>query len=241
MSETKTIVILANSIRSGHRCIAGKELRIKTDGAYQIGPWIRLADHSTKEGAVPVRIACCQNHGWVKPLDIVQVQLESPCFNPDHPEDWWLEPNKLWQFIETWSMANVPLLADRPQNLWYAADPDAVPAGYIRAMGQRASSLYLIQAPEKWRFTYQRHYNPFKRCDQKSRKLELALAGRQHEFSVTDPEFDHRFKLPAETSRWSGFCTNPTVPNPAGCYFCLSLTPVFNGKHYKICATLFET
>jgi hypothetical protein len=63
MSKAKTIIILANSVRSGDRCIAGKELHPKEDGTYDGGRWVRLADHGTKEGAVPAHIA--NYPGWL--------------------------------------------------------------------------------------------------------------------------------------------------------------------------------
>jgi hypothetical protein len=185
MSETKTIIILANSVRSGARCIAGKELLPREDGTFDGGRWIRLADHGTKEGAVSARVAHCPGHGWVKTLDIVKVVLESPCNNPDHPEDWWLEPSQPWQFVERRTVADIPLLADHPPTIWYAAESDAVPAGYVRAMGQQAASLYIVKAPEQWKFTYHKEYISFKGYNKKVRRLELTSGGQYHEFSVS--------------------------------------------------------
>ncbi len=240
MAVTKEIVVLANSIRGGDRCIAGKELIQKEDQTYEIGRWIRLADHSTKEGAVPNQIAYCPDHGWVKTLNVVRVVLESNCNNQDHPEDWWLEPNQPWEYVNTLTVADLPRLTDQPPALWHS-ECDAVPAGYIQKMGQAAASLYLVKAPEKFNLTYHKEYNSFKRYDKKVRKLEFKLDGKFHEYSVTDPEFDRRFKLPVAVSNWPDAPQAVVVPNPGGCYVCLSLTPELNGRHYKICATLFES
>jgi hypothetical protein len=241
MSESKLIVILANSIRSTDRCIAGKELVLKEDGTYDVGPWIRLADRSTKEGAVPANVAYCAGHRWVKILDVVRVVLQFPCDNPDHPEDWWLEPHQPWEFVETRTVADLPNFADHPYSLWHTGESDAVFAGYVRDMGVQAASLYLVKAPEQWSLTYYKEYNSFKGYDKKYRKLELTFAGKYHEFSVTDLGFDRRFNLPSAVSQWPNPGETLTVPNPAGCYFCLSLTPEFNSRHYKVCATIFET
>jgi hypothetical protein len=52
MSQTKHLVILANSIRAKKYCIAGKEVFPKKEGEVDIGPWIRLADPTDPHGAV---------------------------------------------------------------------------------------------------------------------------------------------------------------------------------------------
>jgi hypothetical protein len=103
------------------------------------------------------------------------------------------------------------------------------------------ASLYLIKAPPGWTFQYFKEWNQHKGYDKKRRRLQFSFAGNYHDLSVTDPEFDLRFKLPGATSQWPSIPKTLTVPNPAGCYFCLSLTPELNRKHYKICATIFET
>ena len=59
MSASKAIVILANSVRSGHRCVAGKELIRDGDG-WEVGPWIRLTDPGTKDGSVRYELTRCR-------------------------------------------------------------------------------------------------------------------------------------------------------------------------------------
>jgi hypothetical protein len=135
----------------------------------------------------------------------------------------------------------LPALADGPESLWHWAEPEAVVAGYIRTMPPPPASLYLIKAPAQWALRYFKEWYHYNGYDRKRRRLELTFARQYHEFSVTDPDFDRRFELPGATSRWPDVPETLTVPNPAGCYFCLSLTPELNGKHYKICATIFES
>ena len=74
------------------------------------------------------------------------------------------------------------------------------------------------------------------------RRLEFTYAGVRHDFSVTDTAFTNRHAV-FDKMQMYNHQTLP-VPNPAGAFFCLSLTklsPKFSREHYKICATLFET
>jgi hypothetical protein len=69
-------------------------------------------------------------------------------------------------------------------------------------MGQAAASIHLVKAPEKFDLTWHKEYNSFKRYDKKVLKLEFKIGGQFHEFSITNPEFDRRFKLPVAVSSW---------------------------------------
>ena len=45
-------------------------------------------------------------------------------------------------------------------------------------------------------------WSQFKGYDKKRRRLQFSLAGHYHDMSVTDSQFDRRFKLPASVSHW---------------------------------------
>ncbi len=242
MSETKYILVLANSERAGGRCVAGKVATPLEGNDFDIGQqWVRLNNPTTKEGAVPYMDTVCRpDHTAVRPLDLIQVTLLDPCNNPDHPEDWSYDPAQKWKWVATATTKDLAGIVDNPPRLWHVAESDTVPAGYIRTMQPPPASLYLIKAPQGWAFRYFKEWNQFKGYDKKRRRLQFSFAGNYHDMSVTDPEFDRRFKLPGATSQWASMPETLTVPNPAGWYFCLSLTPELNGKQYKICATFFE-
>src|SRR5438309_1866415 len=102
MSETKHILILANSARAGKHCVAGKLATPLKDGSYDVGnQWIRLSDpRDTQDGAVPYADTLCRpGRASVRPLDIVAVSLQAPCNDPNHPEDWFYDPARPWQYI----------------------------------------------------------------------------------------------------------------------------------------------
>jgi hypothetical protein len=246
MTEARHILILANSARAGKHCVAGKVATLLDDGKFDIGgQWIRLTDPREPEGAVPFANTICKGHGSVRPLQIVKVTLRDHCANPDHPEDWYFDPDKSWELSGRANTSVLAAIADNPPGLWHdGIEFKSVTAGYVRAMNKDAASLYLLKAPEGFKITYHKEFSSFKGHDRKIRKLELRFAGKLHDFSVTDPAFYRRFKLPGAVSEWPVAPVTLAVPNPENVYFCLSLTkltpPDFDRKHYKICATIFE-
>jgi hypothetical protein len=244
MAERKIILVLANSIRvDGNRCVAGKELHPKgTD--YEMGGWIRLSESSTKGGAVSSRTTMIEGQGMIQPLDIIEVAVTSNCNDPDHPEDWWLQPQQPWQYVERSHRDSLPRAADPIASLWAdSSGNNTVNAGYVQKMGKNAATLALIKAPAKWEFEYWKEFvpdfnNPGQMKEKRHRNLSFIFGGRYHAFSVTDPEFMARHNI------WTQMELNRpktlAVTRPEDTFFCLSLTPEFNGKHYKICATIFE-
>lgn len=242
MAETKEIVVLANSIREENRCIAGKELFPNGDN-YKIGPWIRLSEQTTKGGAVKSSTANIPGHGKARPLDIIKAVVESNCNNPDHPEDWLLQPGQPWKYVGSYQHDILPILVDPITSLWNDnSHSNSVAAGYVKKMGATASSLALIKAPHGWQFEFWKEIKPdFKTGypkEKSHRDLKFAFGKHYHEFSVTDPDFMARHDV------WKKMAMDHrqqiAFPNPENVYFCLSLTPEFNGHHYKIGATIFE-
>lgn len=243
MLEIKQILVLANSERPGGKCVAGKLATSSAEGTFDISQqWLRLNNPANGEGAVPYMDTVCRpDRTAVRPLDLIEVALLEPCNNPDHPEDWNYDQSQKWKWVASAGSKELAVIADTPATLWHVTESDAVPAGYIRTMPPPAASLYLIKAPAGWRFKYYKEWNNYKGYDKKRRRLQFNFAGDYHDLSVTDPQFDRRFKLPGAVSQWPSIPETLTVPNPADWYFCLSLTQKLNSRQYKICATIFET
>lgn len=152
--ETKHILILANSIRRGKKCIAGKELIPKKGGGYTIGPWIRMAHPNDPDGAVPEQSTDCPRHGFARVLDIVKITFRGRCNDPDHPEDWWFDPFRKWEFVVHGGPSWLRHVVDKPVSLWHDGEDASVQHGYVRRMGADAATLYLIKAPAEWSFIY---------------------------------------------------------------------------------------
>src|ERR1700728_4918115 len=99
MPEIKHVLILANSPRAGKHCVAGKVATPLASGKFNFGEqWIRLTDPRDPEGAVPYASTIYQGRGSVRPLHVVKVSLRGHCGDPDHPEDWYFEPDLRWEF-----------------------------------------------------------------------------------------------------------------------------------------------
>jgi hypothetical protein len=69
------------------------------------------------------------------------------------------------------------------------------------------------------------------------RDLSFTDSGRYHEFSVTDPDFMRRHKI---WDQMQDTAQHLRFTNFADIFLCLSLGLEFRGRHYKICATIFE-
>jgi hypothetical protein len=226
------MVILANSVRRGQRCVAGKEVG-RGLFWWKPGPWIRLIDPGTKGGEVRIENTYCEGGGHARVLDVVDVPVSGPAGHPDHPEDWFLLSDTPWTRIERMTRAELGALADSPEELWFDGDnPRAVPAGYVEGMPAPAT-LYLIGDAEE---CVTRWWSENREGEEKvRRRLYLKHHGRAHEFDITDPSFTRRHALfeTAKQEKQSLALKTPLL-------LCLSLTRPWQGKQYKIAATIFE-
>jgi hypothetical protein len=68
--------------------------------------------------------------------------------------------------------------------------------------------------------------------------LLFSLNGQQHAFDINDPHWGERCGQHVSVPE-TGSIVVP-VANPDRVYFTLSLTPAFNGWHYKILAAVIE-
>lgn len=237
----KRIVILANSIKRHHRCVAGKE--IAWAGAQRnVGRWIRPIDRSDAEGAVALGVMRYEDGGYPDVLDIVDVPLIKPANDTNHPEDWVLDTGYRWRRVGKFPPAEVNLLRDSRAMLWsHRGQPRKVPEGYVASMAA-AASLYLITPPVGWGFvlfhdTAWRDGLPIEQKRTRSR-LVFALDGQRHVFDINDPcwgeRYGHHVAVPE-----TGSVVVP-VTNPDSIFMTISLTPAFKGWHYKILAAVIE-
>ncbi|MGO8701642.1 MAG: dual OB domain-containing protein [Limisphaerales bacterium] len=243
MPETKYILILANSIRPGGHCVAGKMATPLANGLYDVSErWIRLVDPKNSKGGVPYECTLCQGTKPVRPLDIIKVVLLESCGNPDHPEDWYFDRSQSWQVESNFAKRSLPAIMDTPATLWHdGIASNAVSAGFLRTMKPHPFSICLISAPAKMDFSFWkkpfRDHNTGQDKTKYVRDLSFNRAGIYHEFSVTDPEFMKRHKI------WDRMTEMPQImriTDTSNYFLCLSLGLAFNERQYKISATIFE-
>jgi len=111
------LLVLANSQKKGDRCIAGKLLIPNEGSNCAVGRWIRPIHPGNMEGEIPLNMTLIDNQ-WLAPLDVIEIGLAKPGHNPDHPEDWQIDPCIPWRRAAVVSKAYMPQLRDDPEDLW---------------------------------------------------------------------------------------------------------------------------
>lgn len=231
---TKTIVVLANSIKKRGRCLAGKEI-IWNGREWEIGGWIRpVPDEAGSEISTTL---LQQKAGEVKLLDILEIPLRRHVPTSDQPENWLLGDGK-WNRSDSIQHADLASFADTPQLLWFSFNK-YIAAGSAAARGM-PESLALIK-PEQFQNT--RIYAEETSFGQEVKKryrreTTLKYRGAWYQFDITDPAWEHRYcpVLP----KLNEAAKQIVLRNPYDTYVCLSLTPEFHGRQYKLIAAFHE-
>jgi hypothetical protein len=230
--EFRRIIVLANSIKRGGRCVAGREVEGKEA---MVGNWLRpISDES--EGELMSRHMVTANGSPLEVLDIVDVPLDHHANDKCHPEDWVLATSEPWRHRKKFPVNDVIGLGEKPRDLWLEprSNTDRVTCDFLQHRTQH-QSLYLLR-PKNLRVRLWREFNQYKGYKQKKTRAIFSYGGAEFDLSLTDP---------IATTR---YCTDfPTADEPAreftfpfqdNCLMCVSLTPVLKGYHYKVVATV---
>jgi hypothetical protein len=137
------------------------------------------------------------------------------------------------------SFDEIPQLLDQPDALW-GTQWRYVEAGQVQSMA-RPASLYFVQ-PESigplrvWsELATDAQGHQF---DRHRRRVTLRYRGAFHEFDITDPQLQTCY-YPKPPGR-SDPALNVPLRDAAHTAVCVSLTPVWQGRHYKIAAAFVE-
>jgi hypothetical protein len=169
----KTIVVLANSLKHGQHCVAGK--------CINSGHWIRPV--SNNEGAeLSHEQAKCKNpYGiyLVKPKQKIKIGISHHFPLINQPDNYVID-DSIWEQnykIEDHELNNY---LDNPSNLW--GSEDRVPFIEIKNnLITIEQSLYLVEV---------QNLNLYKSQHDNKRRASFSYAGNQYDLSVTDPKFD---------------------------------------------------
>jgi len=230
--QWRRFVVLANSYKNHGRCVAGRELGA---GGF-VGNWIRpISDQP--EGELLDNHMRLADGVELEILDVVCAPITGYANDRVHPEDWRLDLTTPWRRTARFSARDVPTLEEKPPDLW--VDPgtrlDRATTRFLVSQ-PRHQSLYLVR-PRHFHIRLTNDFNPFMGRNKRERRACFTYGEREYALSLTDPEF---------LSRHGG---GPAPNDPAvtvrpscedDCVLCVSLTPVFNGYHYKIVATVLE-
>jgi hypothetical protein len=230
MAITKQILILANSIKKGGRCVAGRELITGKDGRKFVGPWIRPIDPSGDEGTIDLMKAKLGGR-FIRPLEVIKIPLIGCADDPNHPEDWHIDPAIEWEKTGAYPIDILNSLHDDSGDLW----GNGTAASRKVAPRQGLQTLKLIKPADQVLVRAFREDTPW--GVKHRRYLNIRHEGVVHTFSIDDPLFAARHPLdPASVGD-----REVRIPlDPAKTFIVASLTPPFNGFHYKIAATIFE-
>lgn len=230
---TKRVLILANSQKYQQRCIAGREVLGSSDGALTLGHWVRpVSDHGQGELTLGERSA--QGRGDVRVLDIVDMPLRGWANELFQPENWRIAQARSWVFVKAATATALAHWLEHPSDLWLEpGEPTGSASPAALTAGRQGQSLYLIR-PEKLRLRF-------------SLPSQWTKARQRVVFQYQDQEYDLALTDPIVTDRYADRIPPPGRPPvefalPCGdsCILCVSLAGEYQGKHYKLVATIFE-
>jgi hypothetical protein len=231
----KEIVILAKSVKRGQYCIAGREI-IRKNSKLHIGDWIRpISNHD--EGAISSSEARLLDGELPEFLDIVEIGVVENVQDPTQPENWMISTEE-WKktgAVTKDSICNV--CTEKPDVLWessFGKNDRITTDDFLRY--DHDSSIFLIK-PERFVMRIYTEYNQFQGYDQKKRRGKIWYNSIEYDLAITDPEIDKKYFRPFPGID-DGVKEFDVVPET--CVICVSLTPEFNGSHYKVIATVIE-
>lgn len=229
----RQICVLANSIKFGGRCIAGKEvLPTSTPNQYQLTQtWLRPLGRSARGELSYTEYVC----GNVIPklMDIVEIPFNQPSTIPGQPEDWSIHTNQNWIRRGHFSTTVIPQLLDTPTNLWLE-DPtrgDRVSTNWLTT--HNSPSLALV-AVTNLNIVLQSATNFNSGNATLKRRCHFDYQGVRYNLALTDPEIQSKY-FPTFPACGAGTIT-PGPPKSS--VVCVSLSPALNGMHYKLAAAI---
>jgi hypothetical protein len=229
---TKRVLILANSVKKGQHCIAGREI-IDPGATMPYGNWIRPVSRQS-EGELTRSDCAFENSQLPRVWDVVDVPVDECEGSVSQPENWFIDPTAFWVKVGDQPGFGLPLVyAENPPDLWF--DPndrvDRVSPVALAALN-RNQSLYLVAVTD-FRIEIDWHsYGGYHR-----RRAQFRYASRHYDLSLTDPAMEsHCSPFPPR-----GQSKIVELPTGGDKILCVSLTPEFNGYHYKVVATVLET
>lgn len=234
----KTIGILANSIRRGCHCIAGRELTQRDDQWYW-GSWIRpVSSHG--EGEVAHQECRYADGSQAAVLDMVEIELATSQPAPHQPENWVIDASHKWRKVGTLSATGLPSVAEEPAHLWFqrGTKTDRIHSDHALGSVVPFQSLYLIR-PTNLHFKIWQAEDQYHDYPRKHRRAIFSYNNAHYNLSITDPTMESRYFRDFPSLNEPAVEIQPNEPN--NCLLVVSLAkPFTDGYHYKIVATVLE-
>lgn len=228
----KTILILANSIRCGGRCVAGRELTRDTSGKWQPGAWIRPVS-PVGEGELNSRNCIINVAGTdreVAPFDIVEIELIGPAPDKYQCENWALDTTVPMKWIESATRSLLNACVENPTSLWHNAgmNPRKISCEISKEVAPTANSLFLVRVNKAEFRKYVLYYGT---GNSTKRLANFTYHDVLYQLPITDPMVEELFKpTPNGVSSFT----------KSQCLIVVSLAKPFKGMRYKIVASILE-
>jgi len=207
----KEIVILANSVKHGQHCVAGKDIKTKE--------WVRPVADTNGCELNSQQILCSNPHGdfYVRPLQKVKMALIQPVPLIHQPENW-LISDQIWVQHYRIEQHEINLYVDNPKDLWLDPSTSTDKVNYNNIINKNiiiSQSLYFIKVENLNLYTIQQYEKTRKRA-------KFTYNNVIYDLAVTDPQINNAdFNLIYFNK-----------------YLCVSLAGEFKGFSYKIVATV---
>lgn len=213
MAAYKEIICLANSTRTGGKCVAG--ITVDT------GEWIRPV---SEEGQLTNKQIKYANGKLPELLDIIRIpykKLQPTAYQPENV----LISEEQWEYLGKWPENKLDNLCDKPKEIFINQDRrDRITVEFFKK-SRLESSLLLIKPKSIKLF----------RTDYENKKKLRAIFvynDLEYDFGVTDPIF-----LEEYTKEKEGFYKLDSKD----VYLCISLAaPYKDGYCYKLVASIIE-
>lgn len=235
MVIVKTLLILANSVKHGAHCIAGREVHLH-EGQYDLGRWVRPISREGK-GELRGMSACYEDGQPIRTLDFARVKMSGHAGDPLHREDWFIAPGAAWARSRDFQPPDLDTLVETPGSLWLEprikTDRIAHRALVARPPGQ---TICMIR-PERLRFAFWTIEigGEVKR----RRRTRFVYNGVEYDLPLTDPAVTERL-----CPRYPDLGADPAIVrclHEGQAMLCISLTPRFkDNHHYKVVATVIN-
>lgn len=218
MPYTKRIVCLANSIKNGRYCVAGKE--IKEEG---FGAWVRPVSDAV-DGALTSAQTRCQDGNLPSLLDVITIQLSRRDPQNFQTENHLIFEQQMWIREAPIRKTELPLLLDRPRTLWVNGSSSTFGLNdeiRLYDLAEVKTSLLLIK-PSEISFKIAQEY-------QGQRKIRAIFEYRSVEYGlvVTDPIVRAAY---IDQTMGTYSIAADTI------HLCISLAQYHGGNAYKLVA-----
>tara|TARA_R110001583_G_scaffold124593_1_gene276002 strand:- start:28471 stop:29088 length:618 start_codon:yes stop_codon:yes gene_type:complete len=169
----KQIVVLANSIKHGNHCVAGKCLAT--------GEWVRPVSSVYGDALNDDQIRCRNPYGLykVKTLQKVMIEFDSAVPLLNQPENHLIAANSEWQQNYNIRQHELSQYLDEPISLWGKGCRVAYSA-MVQNQCKPEQSLFLVQTEG-----LELHYTA-----ENKRRVRFVYKGIRYDLPATDPQFD---------------------------------------------------